>query len=320
MKSVTRRLNAEQAFTLIELLIVIAIISIIAAILFPVFAQAREKARQTTCISNERQLGEAFLQYQQDFDEFYPNGTNGNTNGLSWAGPIYQYVRSLGAFQCPDDLTVVPNPVKPSASSVGFTMYPISYSVNQNLLATSITINSATLLYGAGLLACAASREVAPAQTVLLYEVNGDYAPFNDAQELRNGGTGNRNNEYYSPAGNGVTYQRNGGGPNDDGCMATGVLGGAATTSVVRPAIGGVCGPNAIVFKAAAGVHSGGSNFVLADGHVKWLNPNDVCPGWTAKSPSDAFAAANYGTSSAIQPSAAGTQSSQHYAATFSPI
>ena len=59
----------KSAFTLIELLVVIAIIAILAAILFPVFAQAREKARQATCISNLKQLGLASMMYSQDYDE-----------------------------------------------------------------------------------------------------------------------------------------------------------------------------------------------------------------------------------------------------------
>jgi prepilin-type N-terminal cleavage/methylation domain-containing protein len=59
----------KRAFTLIELLVVIAIIAVLSAILFPVFAKAREKARQTTCASNMRQLGLAWIQYMQDYDE-----------------------------------------------------------------------------------------------------------------------------------------------------------------------------------------------------------------------------------------------------------
>src|SRR5262249_8463714 len=62
----------KRAFTLIELLVVIAIIAIIAAILFPVFAQARERARMSACLSNTRQLGTALMLYVQDYDETYP--------------------------------------------------------------------------------------------------------------------------------------------------------------------------------------------------------------------------------------------------------
>ena len=66
------RRSARGGFTLIELLVVIAIIAILAAILFPVFAQAREKARQTTCISNFRQLGMGMNMYLHDWDETLP--------------------------------------------------------------------------------------------------------------------------------------------------------------------------------------------------------------------------------------------------------
>lgn len=66
-------MNKKRAFTLIELLVVIAIIALLAAVLFPVFARAREKGRQTVCVSNLRQMGLAFQQYTQDYDESYPN-------------------------------------------------------------------------------------------------------------------------------------------------------------------------------------------------------------------------------------------------------
>jgi prepilin-type N-terminal cleavage/methylation domain-containing protein/prepilin-type processing-associated H-X9-DG protein len=83
--------SGKFGFTLIELLVVIAIIAILAAILFPVFAKVREKARQTTCTSNLKQIGLALMQYVQDNDETYPMGTSAP---LSGTGPHYtwQYV------------------------------------------------------------------------------------------------------------------------------------------------------------------------------------------------------------------------------------
>src|SRR6266550_4116230 len=68
----------RNAFTLIELLVVIAIIAILAAILFPVFAQAREKARQASCLSNMKQLGMSALMYSQDYDERFMLSVPGN--------------------------------------------------------------------------------------------------------------------------------------------------------------------------------------------------------------------------------------------------
>ncbi|HEY3330988.1 MAG TPA: DUF1559 domain-containing protein [Capsulimonadaceae bacterium] len=79
------------AFTLIELLVVIAIIAILAAILFPVFATAREKARQASCTSNLKQIGIAVLMYAQDFDEVFPmeSANSGNNAMFDWVEPYY---------------------------------------------------------------------------------------------------------------------------------------------------------------------------------------------------------------------------------------
>jgi len=94
----------KRGFTLIELLVVIAIIAILAAILFPVFAKAREKARQASCLSNTKQLGLGFMQYAQDYDEMLPQDyRNAWATRYSWRAMIYPYVKNAQVFSCPSD-------------------------------------------------------------------------------------------------------------------------------------------------------------------------------------------------------------------------
>jgi prepilin-type N-terminal cleavage/methylation domain-containing protein/prepilin-type processing-associated H-X9-DG protein len=111
------RREKKPGFTLIELLVVISIIAIIAAILFPVFARARENARRTTCASNMKQIGLGILQYVQDYDERMPaaafgSGFNGNANAdvrptdctigrYRWMDAVYPYIKSEQLFTCP---------------------------------------------------------------------------------------------------------------------------------------------------------------------------------------------------------------------------
>ena len=120
---ITIRPKTRLGFTLIELLVVIAIIAILAAILFPVFAKAREKARQTSCLSNMKQLSLGVVQYMSDYDGVTPCATSGasgekmtggwmyyTTNGSNTAGnfdptkgSLFSYVKSTAVYLCPDD-------------------------------------------------------------------------------------------------------------------------------------------------------------------------------------------------------------------------
>jgi prepilin-type N-terminal cleavage/methylation domain-containing protein/prepilin-type processing-associated H-X9-DG protein len=234
--------KTKSGFTLIELLVVIAIIAILAAILFPVFASAREKARQTTCASNERQLGLAFVQYVQDYDETYPcgafqqvnGGTNGN-NGMGWAGQIWPYTKAKGILTCPDD-----------SSPVGATgAIPISYAMNTHLAEAPAEWGTSGVE--------PLSRITAPSNVVCLFEITGG------AYESTDGSGNVISPDIHSPVGIGF----NNSGPVGANYYATGQLNGGfnQTTDYITP------------------WHSGGSNYLACDGHVKWLPGNKVSNG-----------------------------------------
>jgi prepilin-type N-terminal cleavage/methylation domain-containing protein/prepilin-type processing-associated H-X9-DG protein len=96
----------RKGFNLIELLVVIAIIAILAAILFPVFAKAREKARQTSCLSNEKQIVLGMLMYAQDYDEVFPFAFDVLGWGAiapTWRERIAPYLKNIQIFQCPSE-------------------------------------------------------------------------------------------------------------------------------------------------------------------------------------------------------------------------
>src|ERR1700710_1313325 len=99
--------RTARGFTLIELLVVIAIIAILAAILFPVFAQAREKARGISCLSNTKQIGLATQMYAQDYDEtleislYAQSFTVSPVVLVAWYDELFPYVKSAAVFQCP---------------------------------------------------------------------------------------------------------------------------------------------------------------------------------------------------------------------------
>jgi prepilin-type N-terminal cleavage/methylation domain-containing protein/prepilin-type processing-associated H-X9-DG protein len=122
-----------KGFTLIELLVVIAIIAILAAILFPVFARAREKARQTSCLSNVKQIGLGLLMYAQDFDEALPATYQWYVQGsdwplYSWRSCINPYVKNAQLHTCPSDASGPGDPQEPA-------VFPhVSYGANENVM------------------------------------------------------------------------------------------------------------------------------------------------------------------------------------------
>jgi prepilin-type N-terminal cleavage/methylation domain-containing protein len=190
----------RKGFTLIELLVVIAIIAILAAILFPVFAKAREKARQASCTSNLKQMGLAWMMYVQDYDETYPpnNTTNGATAEWTAAapgpfpckpcrpkhktltapggGPLHYdprifampYVKNLDMFKCPSD-TGIPASMVPDEPSQGQPVW--------KAMGSSYCLNTVLNRLGA----MAAIPE--PATTYMGAEVTAFHAGINDAIE-----------------------------------------------------------------------------------------------------------------------------------------
>jgi prepilin-type N-terminal cleavage/methylation domain-containing protein/prepilin-type processing-associated H-X9-DG protein len=120
----------RAGFTLIELLVVIAIIAILAAILFPVFAQAREKARQTACLSNAKQIGLALQMYTQDYDEVVPNQWWDHSGCTEWdCTPAWQlapYTKNTQVWVCPSKGRGAPDPSKTKFISYGFNAWTIA--------------------------------------------------------------------------------------------------------------------------------------------------------------------------------------------------
>src|SRR5687767_11115993 len=139
-------MKRKTGFTLIELLVVIAIIAILAAILFPVFAQARDKARQTQCLSNARQIGNALMMYVQDYDETFFHQAPYNQRidvGAGFWGPSYStnvrwpfahmpYLKSHQVFACPSD-RMKARQVLPAPGGGNALPFSSGYAPNANL-------------------------------------------------------------------------------------------------------------------------------------------------------------------------------------------
>jgi prepilin-type N-terminal cleavage/methylation domain-containing protein/prepilin-type processing-associated H-X9-DG protein len=307
-----------RAFTLIELLVVIAIIAILAAILFPVFAKAREKARQTSCLSNEKQLAIAYIAYADDNDAnvvainvdnqnnagnggrdlplpanaavsnnppSYPHTfnvcrTNGapafNTvwlPGQGWAGKLYPYLKSRGVLVCPDD------PTAPT-TYMGDYKTPLSYAMVADMqwqaLNTSIAVANHGPISRAGQIEGYAQPDRCPIFLEIQGAVDDPTTPFEDDSPWTVG------NELSPQSAYPPTIQ-----------YATGYLGIAGNHQQAGDGYEfnttGLTG----YFLSPTGRHDGGSNWALADGHVKWLQGGQVSVGFPPN-PNAAFTAAGY--------------------------
>jgi prepilin-type N-terminal cleavage/methylation domain-containing protein/prepilin-type processing-associated H-X9-DG protein len=238
-------MRSKRGFTLIELLVVIAIIAILAAILFPVFAQARESARKTTCISNLKQVGMALLMYAGDYEETLPWSTSSRLSGWTWYQSVDPYIKTgvgpNGTTQktfwlCPSfanrGIPKAPGDPDPPAPAVA-PHVSRSYGANGNLMPT---FNTAKGDWFPGRISQLASIS-APAQVVLVSHTQG-------------------------------VRTMSGGDDWTTGCMGD--------EEGVAP------GWNSSYYCAARYRHNGGAVYLLADGHSKWFRgPGDS---WRSRS------------------------------------
>ncbi|RYG36034.1 type II secretion system protein [bacterium] len=252
----------RRAFTLIEILVVVAILGVLAAVLYPVFVAAKANAKRTPCLSNLGQLGKAVVLYSTDNEDGFPIGTTPKSlfkspivAGIGWGGRVYGYVKGKGVYRCPSDDT--------KSSALGITADTVSYALNLN---TAKVKQFSQTAY--------ASR------SVLLFEVSGNFAQITRPDEAIS--TLTSSSHQVSAIGDGTQGSLLAGvvpptGPGD-GILtyhATGHMDNYQTRD------GGDD------YKAVPPRHQKGAMYVAMDGHAVWATGSQVSAGGNAKSPND---------------------------------
>jgi prepilin-type N-terminal cleavage/methylation domain-containing protein/prepilin-type processing-associated H-X9-DG protein len=258
-------MRKREGFTLIELLVVIAIIAILAAILFPVFAKAREKARQSACSNNMKQLGLAFQQYAQDWDERYPTSVmlptkeagNPGIEYSAWDQQIANYVKSNGVYKCPSNSFKkysVHQPMETVNNKASKTRI-VSYGMNDQLFQVKADGSAPKARLAKTAKATAIARVQDAAGTILLGEMKKIAKTGNPAAATKAGGA-NNSAEIH------VWYH------------------------VTEPGLDENAKGYNTEWGVSRDIHSGGSIYAFADGHVKW---HRVLQTLGPRPPADAF-------------------------------
>ena len=270
--------SPKKGFTLIELLVVIAIIAILAAILFPVFQKVRENARRSACLSNEKQLALAILQYQQDSDEMYPMGGHADNTShfwidynLSWPKIILPYIKSLAVYRCPDDGLMDPT------GPFNFIGSGNAISYNLNGFQRDYAAFGSGGYVQAGVIGTSDKPSLInaqvnfPSDTILIAEVyNADSNKAEAGPPNNTGANGTWFNAFPMQwrAGLGWSGPYNGSVP--DAKNAPNSLGPSPSTDPVYDPSNG----NGSV----SAHHTGMANFAFCDGHVKSMHPYATDP------------------------------------------
>ena len=298
--------NPGGGFTLIELIVVIAIIAILAAILFPVFAQAREKARQTSCLSNMKQMGLGVMQYVQDYDETYPYAYI-NTGGASastsfgytqWTGMIQPYVKNEGIFVCPSDPSKGHPPTNcdrsrrpqcgPGTNQAGANVDDIqvarsSYIANEVIFPR---YKNPAIAASAGLNVVSMAAVDTPVDVIMIAEMTNTLANLAGVSSA-GGAADNKSHRPTNGLGEGsptTTYDSENG--------LSGRLYAADPATARRQCSKGAVnsGSTLRISYTQCDRHSDGANYIFADGHAKFfkveatLNPNNFLWGKKAYS------------------------------------